>query len=313
VEISARSTARALVALTPGLLRPNLEETFANMGVVEADPAFQELVDAVATNSNITVENELVEQRLAAIADRLPIRQARADQGCDSVISRDAYSSAGTCVQPGASGLTVSNEQDRWVVVFHDAPGGTQACGVVAPTDSIGDDELILATNCQGLARLAAPGPEADYRDAQAEVDRQVRIAAGLTTLFDYTGPFADLTAGSAGFSSQATAHIRGNFVSLTDSLGALVDSNDQFEAALAVSGSATTAGQRHLAAVSAAEILIDESDRTLFLPQRLAADSGHRAIVDFLLRSGERMTSERTDWRWVANASDTLDFGAAE
>ena len=311
VEVSPRSTAQALVLLTPGILRPNLEEAFAITEVVEVDPAFQVLVDAVAANSNISQANEGVEQSLAAIADRLPIREAAADQGCDSVVSRDAYASAGTCVQPGANGLTVSNEQDRWVLVFHDTPNGNEACGVVAPADEIGDDELIANTDCQGEARLAAPGPDADYREAQALVDRQVLIATGLTTLFDYTGPFADLTAASAGVSSQATTQIRQNFFSLAESFGALVDTDDDFSAALAVPRAATTARQRHLAALSATEIMIRESDRALFLPQRVAADSGHVGLVEFLVRAGERMTSDRTDWRWVANASDTLEFGA--
>ena len=181
VQISFRSTAQSLVVLTPGFLRSNLDQHLAaNMDVIEADPAFEELVDALAMNSNITLPNESVEARVAAIADRLPIRQAPADQGCDSVVSRDAYASAGTCVQPGATGLTVSNEQDRWVLVFHETPDGNAACGIVAPAEEIGDEELISNTDCQGVARLAAPGPEADYRDAQELVDRQVRIATGV-------------------------------------------------------------------------------------------------------------------------------------
>ena len=160
---------------------------------------------------------------------------------------------------------------------------------------------------------MAAPGPEADYRDAQELVDRQVRIATGVNALYDYAGPFADLAAGSAGFSSESTSHIRRNFISITDSLGALIDSDDVFSSSLGVPRSAMTARQRHLAAVVAARTLISESERTLFLPQRVDTDSGHVAIIDFLSRAGERMTREGTDWRWVANASDTLDFGATE
>ena len=313
VQISARSTARSLLGLSPGMLRPNLAETFANQTVIEADPAFQTLVDAVEANSNISVANDQVEQAFAAIADRLPILTAPPDQGCDSVVSRDAYVSAGTCVQPGPSGLTISNEQDRWALVFHDTADGPTACGVLAPSGGIGDEELISFDTCQGVARLAAPGPDADYRDDQAMVDRYISIATGVTTLYEYVGPFANLAAGSAGFASESTSHIRRNFAPISQSIERLLDSSDEFAFAMTGPMTETTAAERHVAAVRAAELLISESELGSVLPQRLASDTGHEAILDFYVRAGERMTSSRTDWRWIANASDTLDFGATE
>ncbi|MBT5757175.1 MAG: hypothetical protein HOI41_19640, partial [Acidimicrobiaceae bacterium] len=53
VQISARSTAQALLLLAPGVLRPNLDESYVNTSVIESDPAFDKLVEAIRSDSNL--------------------------------------------------------------------------------------------------------------------------------------------------------------------------------------------------------------------------------------------------------------------
>ena len=132
-----------------------------------------------------------------------------------------------------------------------------------------------------------------------------------MNTLYEYSGPFADLAAGGAGFTTEATSHLLRNFGSVTSSVTTLVDSSEEFVASMNVAQVASTAAERHQAATSATRLLIEASDRTALIPQRQAADTAHVDILDFFTRAGERMISPRTDWRWIANASDTLDFGA--
>ena len=124
VQISARSTAQALLLLAPGVLRPNLDESYVNTGVIESDPAFDKLVEAIRSDSNLSDDNELVEQAYAEIADRLPARQPAADARL-----RQCYRSQRLpqCRQPAcnpkSTGLLIANEQDRWALVFSGTEG----------------------------------------------------------------------------------------------------------------------------------------------------------------------------------------------
>ena len=72
--VSARSTARALLLLSPGLARPSFGERLADLGVIENDPAFEQLVAALETNPNLSQTNAEAEQAFAEIADRIPVR-----------------------------------------------------------------------------------------------------------------------------------------------------------------------------------------------------------------------------------------------
>ncbi len=309
--ISARSTARTLVLLSPGVLRANLAEAFANLRVIEDDPAFETLVDTIMANPNLSSANEALEQAYADIADRLPAQRPETDQGCDSVVARDAYASAGTCVQPHDSGLLISNEQDRWVLVYSAGDDRAAPCATIAPTGYEGDEILIPSGQCTGMARLVAPGPVTNQGDGRQLIDLQVRAAAAVTTLYEYTGPFADLAGGSAGFNRDSIAHIRSSADEIVPSLTLLIESDDEFAAATDIARRATTAQARHVAAITATRSIIDAADTTAIIPQRAQFDDGHTTILDFFARAGDRMAASRTDWRWEADATGIADFGA--
>ncbi len=308
-DISALSTARALVVLSPGVLRPNLAEAFANLAVIEDDPAFEKLVAEIATNPNLSVANEAVEQAYAEIADRLPAHHPEADQGCDSVLASDAYPSAGTCVQPQGTGLVITNEQDRWVLVY--GADDDEPCATIPPTNVEGSEVLIPSEQCTGNAALVAPGPVTNQGEGQPLIDMRVRSAAAVNILYSYAGPFADLAGGSAGFTSEAATIIRQRADDVVSSLSFLIDSNEEFAAATDVSHRASTALDRHIAAISAARLIIDTADPTAIIPHRAQGDDDYIAILDFFMRAGERMVATRTDWRWEADAVGMADFGS--
>jgi hypothetical protein len=235
IQISARSTAQALVLLSPGILRPSLTESIANTKVIETDPAFDKLVEAIRSNPNLSEDNELVEQAFAEIADRLPPTRPPAKQGCDSVIARDAYPSAGTCVQPEATGLLITNEQDRWALIYSGTDGFPQVCAAISPNNTVGAEVLIPSTKCSGNSLMVAPGPIPNQGDDQALINKRVRSAAAIMHLYEYAGPFADLAGASAGYSGQSVAHIRRNTAEIVSSLSFLIETNEEFAAAMDV------------------------------------------------------------------------------
>jgi hypothetical protein len=311
VQISARSTAQALLLLAPGVLRPNLDESYVNTSVIESDPAFDKLVEAIRSDSNLSDNNELVEQAYAEIADRLPARQPAADQGCDSVIARNAYPSAGACVQPEATGLLIDNEQDRWALVFSGTEGFTDLCAVISPTNTVGAEVLIPSEQCIGNSLMVAPGPVPNQGDNQAVVEARVRSAAAVTMLYEYAGPFADLAGASAGFADESITHIRRNSADVVAALTFLIESDESFAASMDVARMSSTASDRHTAALTATRRIIEAADTTGLIPQRSAGDDAHTAILDFYVRAGERMVTPRTDWRWEVDAAGMVDFGA--
>lgn len=311
VQISATSTAQALLLLSPGILRPNLAESYINTGVVESDPAFDKLVEAVRSNPNLSDDNELVEQAFAEIADRLPAQRPAADQGCDSVLARNAYSSAGTCVQPEATGLLITNEQDRWALIYSGTDGFTDLCAIISPTTTAGAEVLIPSEQCSGDSLMVAPGPVPNQGDGQALMDDRLRSAVAVTQLYDYVGPFADLAGASAGFANESISHIRRNSADIVDALAFLISSNEEFAASMDIARMSATALDRHNAAITAARHIIEAADTTALIPQRIPGNDAHLDILDFFLRAGERMVSPRTDWRWEADATGMVDFGA--
>lgn len=311
VQISASSTAQALLLLSPGILRSNLTESYVNTDVIESDPAFDKLVDAIRTNPNLSGDNELVEQAYAEIADRLPAQRPAAEQGCDSVLARNAYPSAGTCVQPEATGLLITNEQDRWALIYSGTEGFGDLCAIISPTNTEGAEVLIPSEQCTGESLMVAPGPISNQGDSQALIEDRVRSAVAVTQLYEYAGPFADLAGASAGFSDDSVAHIRRNSREVVDSLAVLIRTNEAFAASMDVTRRSTTALDRHNAAVTAARHIIAAADTTALIPQRLPGNDAHLDILDFFVRAGERMVAPRTDWRWEADATGLIDFGA--
>lgn len=311
-ELSPRSTARALVVLSPGVLRPNLARALESSTNIENDPAFERLVDAIRTNPDISNDNPPVEQAFAEIADRI-VPGSEADQGCDSVVSGDAYPSAGTCVQPRPAGLVIENEQDRWVLVYSADDDGNLPCAAVGPVRSSAHDPLIPNEQCAGDSLLAAPGPVLNRGEGQQLVDKRVRAAAAVTALHEYAGPFADLAGASAGFARDSVDHILRDTDEIVGSLTLLIETDDEFAAATDVARRATTPLDRHVAAVAAARLIIDTADTTAIIPQRVQGERGHTAILDFYTRVGERMISNQTTWRWEADGAGSADFGVGD
>lgn len=311
VEVSARSTASALFALTPGLLNPSMAETRNRVSLVENDPAFAALVDAVRANPNLSSANEAVELAYAELADRIPLFGVLADQGCDSVIARDAYSSAGACVQPQATGQFITNEQDRWALLYSGPASWTDLCAIVAPASGEGSDVLVPSEQCSGDTLMVAPGSFNSQSDNQEAVTQRVRSATAVNSLWFYAGPFAELVGGSAGFTAESTSHIRKRSAEIVGSLSLIVDSDEAFAAAMDVSTRPSTARERHLSAVLAARTLIAASDSTSLIPTRNAGDTQHLDLLDFLARAGERMIANRTSTIWQADSVGMIDFGA--
>ena len=310
LQISARSTAQALVLLSPGILRPSLTDSIANTEAIETDPAFDRLVDAIRSNPYLSEDNELVEQAFAEIADRLPSTRPPAEQGCDSVIARDAYPSAGTCVQPEATGLLITNEQDRWALIYSGTEGFPQVCAAISPNNTVGAEVLIPSEQCTGNALMVAPGPIPNQGDDQALVDERVRSAAAVMHLYEYVGPFADLAGANAGSTGESVSHIRRNTAEIVDALSFLLETDEEFAAAMDVTRMSSTALDRHTAAVNAARRIIEAADTTVLIPNRFPGDDGHIDLLDFFVRAGERMLAPRTNWRWEADAAGVVDFG---
>lgn len=311
--MSPRSTARTLMLLSPGMLRADLATTFAQLDTIEAEPAFDKLVEAVRANSNISADNEAVEAAYAEIADRLPAPGLVADQGCSSVIASGAYASAGVCVQPKATGQVLTNEQDRWALLFNGIDDYQTLCAIVAPRNLDGGEALIPSEQCAGEALLVAPGRVVNLGSDQPTIDQRIRTASAVQMLYSYTGPFADLAGASAGFSRQTSSHLRQNATEVVQSLAMLEQQSNEFSAAMEIALIASTPQDRHIAAVSATRLILGSADTAAIIPARSAADEGHLDILSFYQRAGERMVSQRTDWRWDARASGTVNFGDSE
>lgn len=313
IEVSARSTARALVALSPGVLGPDLESTLGDVDEYTNDPAFDTLVEAVRLNPNISTDNEALEQAYAAIADRIEAQDPAADQGCDSVSANDAYPSAGACVQPNDNGVVVTNEQDRWALIFAEADQFSQFCGALSPTNTTRAEISLTPQDCAGEALIVAPGPASDQGQNQTVIDARVRTAAAMNFFYSYAGPFADLAGSSAGYADVTIDEIVARSPEITAALSGLVNRSEEFSAAMDVTRIASTALDRQVAAASATRLIIDTADFTTIIPERSPGNIGHLPILDFYARSAERMTSERIDWRWEADAVGRLTLGSAE
>jgi len=308
--ISPRSTARTLVLLSPGVLQADVATAFAQLDAIEVEPAFDSLVEAIEADSNLSEDNEAVEQAYADIADRIPAPRLVADQGCSSVISSTAYASAGVCVQPKATGIAVTNEQDRWALVFSGTNEFQTLCATISPRNLEGSNVLVPSDQCAGESLIVAPGRVVNQGPEQPVIDQRIRTASAVNMLYSYTGPFADLAGASAGFSDESVDHIQLNGDEIVQALAALEQNSDEFSAATEVALVAATAQSRHVAAVSATRLILEAPDATTMIPQRSSIDERHLDILDFYQRASERMVSERTDWRWDANASGTIDFG---
>lgn len=310
VEISADSTARALLALTPALLKANLDLTIAQIAVIAEDPAFDTLVDALTTDSNLSQPNTAVELALAEILDRVP-NNPTPDQGCDSVVDPAAYTAAGACVEPRPDGVAISNNQDRWGLLYANDSG--RLCAALAPDGHFGDRLLVTAASCAELATLVAPGPIVDRALTEQGTVQRIRSAAALQMFASYVAPFADLGAGAAGFGSVTDTYVNENASDLVDDLNTIVDTNPGFVAALDTLVNEANPTSRHIAGIASARALISAGAPTQLIPGRIEASTGYLDLLSFFERVGERMVDGRTTFRWTADSvGDIMIAGAS-
>ena len=311
VSISPTSTARALMTLAPSVLKPDLVRTGQSLELIEADPAFTVLSDAVAASTNLSASNPTVEAAVAAILDRVQ-RRAVPDQGCDSVLNPRALAITGTCVEPSTSGATVSNEQDRWALAFGSPEPWSTVCAAIAPAGTPGSQQSLETAECGGQALLAAPGPLTRTSSTDAAVTNRVQVAAGVELYSSYTAPFLDLVGGSAGLNRRDNTHVFGSLDELVATTSALIGQDPGFDSALLLLVEAATPIERHAATLGATRSLAGAAGA--IVPDWDAGASSHEALLDFYDRVGEQMlVVDRAEYRWTADASGIIAIGEPE
>ena len=311
VAISPDSTARALMALAPSVLKPDLAKTNQSLVVIEADEAFDVLSEAIAASSNLSDSNPTVEAAVAAILDRVQ-RRGVPDQGCDSILNPRALAISGTCVEPSTSGATVSNEQDRWALAFSGPAPWSSVCAAIAPAGTPGSQQSLDQGDCGTEALLAAPGPLSRSSSNDAAVINRVQVAAGVELYASYTAPFLDLVGGSAGLNRRDNTHVFSSLDELVAATSGLIGQDPGFDSALRLLVEAATPIERHAATLAATRSLTDAAGS--YVPDWDAGASSHTMLLDFYDRVGEQMlVVDRAEYRWTADSSGVIAIGASE
>lgn len=301
VVVSPGTTAHALLALSPMLLDADLERTRQRVESIEDEPAVVELAQLLAQQPDITAENEAVEIALAAILDRVPTT-ALPDQGCDSILNARALAVAGTCAEPASSGVTIHNEQDRWVLAFSGPEPYAAVCAAIAPAGTPGSQRGLSPVDCGPESLLVAPGPIIDRSPERTTINARILAAAGVQLYAGYAAPFADLAGGAAGLTRTSNSHILASTDDLVVTTTQLADDDRGYASALDVLIAASTPVERHAASIAATRIMLDNGAE--LIDDWDPSTSLHGRLLDFYDRVGERMLAEdRTEWRWTADA----------
>ncbi len=311
VAITPETTARALLALSPELLTPNLAVTLDNVNIIAADPSFEALVNAVAVQPTLTEPNSPVEEALAAILARVPVAEPRIDQGCDSIADTSAYPATGTCVRPLTETVEINNEQDRWALMFS-GPSLTSPCAAIPPITRTVEPALITMQQCPGESLLVAPGPAVvpDGVDARVVADR-ITIASIFNSIDTWLLPFADLAGQRAPASSGFTAEIVDNPGPLVSNIDALLDSSSGLSSlANALGGGRLPPVERHVATISLSQEVIgsDQLLDTLKIP--VAARNQLNSLLDLYDRTGQLIPEAEPVFRWDAAGAAAIDIG---
>jgi len=113
-------------------------------------------------------------------------------------------------VQPRGSDVVITNEQDRWALLYAEADGYERICAIVSPEETVLEELLVESADCSARSLLVAPGPTsviggplAEFGVDQARIDDRVGAATGVNVLYDYAGPFAHFAGASAGFTDD--------------------------------------------------------------------------------------------------------------
>ncbi|MEM7094180.1 MAG: hypothetical protein AAF567_14340 [Actinomycetota bacterium] len=308
IAISPDSTARTVLSMAPSLLGRDVLQTRQDVAVISEDAAFAELTDALSNDTNISRANRGVEAALARILNRVPIRPLP-DQGCDSVLNARAVPMVGTCVEPDADGVTISNEQDRWVVLFAGPMPWSQVCSAVAPTGTPGSQRAVSRLDCSDEALLSAPGPVSSAVGNEAAVANRVHIAAGVEVWSDYAAPLLDLSGGSTGLNRTDNSHVFDAIDELVATISGLIGQQPGFESAMQVFVDRVTPAERHAATLAGARSLAESAGT--YVDGWNPAASTHTDILDFYDRVGEQMEIEdRLAFRWDVDGAGTVSIG---
>lgn len=305
VQISADSTARTLMTLAPAVLEPDINRAMTTVDGFTQDAAFDELVEALTEAPNLSAPNELVETRLARILDRIPVPVAPPDQGCDSIADTRAYPASGACVRPSADKVTISNEQDRWLLVYSPDADWAEICAAVAPAGHAGSDVDVRNMDCPEGSLLVTPGPSATASTLanNTVIAERKQVATAVTFLAAYLRPFAQLAAGEGGLGPESLAD--DDIIQISETLGNLgSDASSAIYQAFPNDVSPSTL-HRHAVEASLAAFGSDDLDGLVSDSLGTAADA--RSLLGFYRRVGDHMVNSTEDQRWEADAVSTL------
>jgi len=311
VLISPRSTGEALLMLSPGILNNDVEGTVRSIESLSEDPAFVELESALLISSDLSEANPAVEAALAAILDRVPVRRPLPDQGCDSIVNQRAYTAAGTCIDPTPTGALISNEQDRWGLIFSGPEPYEQVCAALMPANTSGSRITLEPTTCGTTALLTAPGPTSSDSE-QRFVQSRVRDAAAVQLYIDFVAPWADLAGGAAGLSTLAPTQLVADPDRVVSAVESMRTSNSAVVDALNVTLEPSTPIERHGATLVMARVMLSGQ----YAEQVAAHPLGDSPVAGGLLNFYDRVGAEmdetvRRELKWTASPFGLISIGA--
>lgn len=304
------TTARALVALAPGVLDRDPALTRSRVADVADSPEFDTLVAEIIRSGDLRIANERLERALAAVLDKMPGTGVLADPRCDSAQNSVSATAVGTClfVQQDSTVIEVSNGQPRWVAVFSDQDSA--ACALVPPRPAA--ITFDASDGCGTVVDLAAPGALA--AGSGPALDRQVELVTALDAFTTYALPFADIALGGSGAASAASlATISDQPQFVTESFGSLLDTNEVArESADTLADISQPAQQRSAALLTLSRFALADSAIT----EQLIARSGSYEPNDVgasLLAMYDRAKVHRTGGAaplvWSADAWQRVDL----
>lgn len=312
VIMSPRSTGEALVALSPGILDADIAGSIGSIASLSENPAFVALETALLASPNLSEENPAVEKALAAILDRVPVAPPLPDQGCDSVIDQRAYTVTGACIDPSAASAQISNEQDRWALVFAGPEPFEQVCAALMPANTAGSQITVDVDTCGAIALLTAPGPEPEERSDQRFVQPRIRDATAVHLYINFVAPWADLAGGTAGLTTSAPNALIADPSTIVSAIESIRTSDVAVADALSIALRPSTPAERHDAALVVARAMLSDDYASEFGAQSLDAAPAANELLGFFERVTAQMTaSERRESEWTAPAAGLVVMGA--
>lgn len=314
-RLSQTTTAQTLLMLMPGVLSRDDISVQRAVTAATITPEFDLIEQAVLQTEDLLAVNEELEFAIAATVGVLPIDPVAAP-GCAGVIESAGLEVAGLCITaepqtgPDGNAVRVTNQLDRWVLVF-DANDGAQLCALVPPGPSAG----ILQANssCSSNVNLAAPGPFSPDRALGPGSEAQVQLAATFDAFASYAVPLADLAYGTDGELRSATIErLAASMRVVNRDLRLLLDNNLQLrEDALVYGDPGVPPAQRARATsrLTAALLTTQALDRE-FLGSRVEADTGVGGqLVALIARSASVLPDTAPVKSWPTTSVAATDL----